>query len=180
MKILLHICCAVCAGSCVYRLREEGYEVQGLFYNPNIQPPSEYLKRLQATEELARQEKFLLFIGDYDLHNWYNRVEGLEKEPEGARRCAECFRLRLQKTQEIAKEKDIPVFTTTLTLSPHKDALKINQIGQSIGKDAFLARDFKKQDGVKKSAQLAKEYCLYRQNYCGCIYSRGQAYLSPI
>lgn len=175
MKILLHICCAVCASVCVYRLREEGYEVHGLFYNPNIQPPAEYLLRLQAVEELARQENFLLFTGDYDVHSWSKRVEGLEKESEGGQRCAECFRLRLQKTRETARAKHIPVFTTTLTVSPHKDARKINQIGQDAGNGAFLARDFKKGDGFAQAAQLAKKYCLYRQHYCGCIYSRREA-----
>lgn len=171
MRVLLHICCAVCATSCVERLRQEGNQVYGYFYNPNIQPPGEYLKRLQESEELARRENFPLIVGNYDVNSWSDRVKGLEEEPEGGRRCAECFAFRLEATAELRKEKGFDVFTTTLTLSPHKNAQLINEIGSRIGESLFLVRDFKKQDGFKRAQELAKQYSLYHQDYCGCIYS---------
>jgi predicted adenine nucleotide alpha hydrolase (AANH) superfamily ATPase len=171
MKVLLHICCAVCAASCVERLRKEGHEVSGFFYNPNIQPPGEYLKRLQEIEELARKENFPLIVGDYDIHNWSVRIEGLEDESEGGRRCTECFTLRLENAAHMAQEKGFQAFTTTLTVSPHKDSQRINKIGKDISNGLFLLQDFKKKDGFKRTQELAKKYSLYRQNYCGCIYS---------
>jgi len=171
MKILLHVCCAVCAAYCSERLRQEGHEVTGFFYNPNIQPPGEYLKRLQATEELARGQNFPFIAGDYNLDAWSRRIKGWEQEPEGGRRCAECFGLRLETTAKLAKEKCFEAFTTTLTVSPHKDARAINKIGSDIANELFLERDFKKQDGFKKTQELAGKHNLYRQHYCGCIYS---------
>ena len=171
MKILLHICCAVCASSVLERLRQEGHEVIGYFYNPNIHPRGEYLKRLQETEELARRENFPLIIGDYDVNGWFVRTKGLEKEPEGGRRCARCFRLRLEATVKVAKEKGFAAFTTTLTVSPHKNAQAINEIGRKIDQVLFLKRDFKKQDGFKRAQELSRELNLYHQDYCGCIFS---------
>lgn len=172
MKILLHICCAVCATACVERLREEGHQLCGFFYNSNIQPPGEYLKRLQQTEELARQQDFPLIVGDYDVHQWSLRTKGWEKEPEGGKRCAECFHLRLEETAGVTKEKGFSAFTTTLTLSPHKDSKVINEIGRNVGNNLFLARDFKKQNGFKRAQELSKQYNLYHQDYCGCIFSK--------
>ncbi len=171
MKILLHICCAVCATSCVERLRQEGYEVCGYFYNPNIQPRQEYLRRLQEVQRLSRAEKFSLIVGDYDLPEWSLRIQGLELEPEGGKRCAECFRLRLESAAKLAREKGYSCFTTTLTVSPHKSAQTINEIGRSVSEDLFLARDFKKRDGFKRAQELSREHALYHQDYCGCIYS---------
>ena len=171
MKVLLHICCAVCATSCVERLRQEGHQVYGYFYNPNIQPPGEYFTRLQETEELARKENFPLITGNYNVDDWFIHTRGLEKEPEGGRRCAKCFAMRLEKTKELAKEKHFSAFTTTLSVSPHKNAQLINEIGQNIDEGLFLVRDFKKKDGFKRTQEFAQKYNLYRQNYCGCIYS---------
>lgn len=175
MKVLLHICCAVCASACLERLRQEGHEVSGYFYNPNIQPKEEYEKRLQETKRLAQRENLALIVGDYDADAWFKRIKGREEEPEGGTRCAECFTLRLSKTLEVARERGFNGFTTTLTVSPHKNAQTINTIGEDIGPGLFLARDFKKQDGFKRAQELAKQYNLYHQDYCGCIYSLNQA-----
>jgi len=171
MKILLHICCAVCASSCVESLRQEGHEVSGYFYNPNIRPAGEYQKRLQETENLARRENFPLIFGEDEPDEWFSRIKGLEAEPEGGKRCARCFSLRLEKTAKVAQEKELAAFTTTLTVSPHKNTQTINEIGRDVGKGLFLARDFKKQDGFKRAQQLSRRYNLYHQDYCGCIYS---------
>jgi predicted adenine nucleotide alpha hydrolase (AANH) superfamily ATPase len=171
MKILLHICCAVCAGACVQRLRQEGYQISGYFYNPNIQPPGEYLMRLQEVEELAKRENFSLLIGDYDVDSWFSCIRGWEEEPEGGRRCIECFTLRLAATAKVAINADFSAFATTLTISPHKDAKVINTIGRNIDSRLYLVRDFKKHNGFKKAQQLSRQYSIYRQNYCGCLYS---------
>lgn len=176
MRVLLHICCAVCAASCVERLRQESHEVSGFFYNPNIHPPGEYLKRLHQAEELARGENFPLIVGDYDIHSWSLRTQGLENEREGAERCIQCFALRLENTAQIAKEQGFEAFTTTLTVSPHKDSKTINQIGAENNNDLFMVCDFKKKDGFKRAQELAREYKLYRQNYCGCIPSLKMRY----
>lgn len=171
MKVLLHICCAVCATWCVEKLRQQGYQLTGYFYNPNIQPQEEYLKRLVEVKRLAKLESFPLIFDNYDTDEWFGQIKGLELEPEGGRRCAGCFRLRLERTLGLARERGFPYFTTTLTVSPHKNAQVINEIGEAIGNGLFLARDFKKQDGFKKAQALARDYNLYRQNYCGCVYS---------
>jgi len=174
MRVLLHICCAVCATACVERLRQEGYQVSGYFYNPNIHPEEEYRKRLGAVKSLAEKGKFPLIIGDYDKDEWLSRIKGLEAEPEGGKRCARCFCFRLEKTAKAAQEKGFTVFTTTLTVSPHKNTQTINKIGRNVNKKLFLARDFEKQDGFKRAQQLSRQYNLYHQNYCGCIYSFGE------
>ncbi|NQT00137.1 MAG: epoxyqueuosine reductase QueH [Candidatus Omnitrophica bacterium] len=172
MKVLLHICCAVCAAPCVERLRQENHRVSGYFYNPNIQPEAEHHRRLQDTQRLAREMDFPLIAGDYDTDKWLSQIKGWEQEPEGGRRCSECFNLRLERTKEMLKQKVIEAFTTTLTISPHKNAQLINEIGQRIGGDSFLARDFKKQNGFKRAQELSKQHQLYHQDYCGCLYSQ--------
>ena len=171
MRVLLHICCGVCASPCVERLKEEGYEVSGYFYNPNIQPLEEYLKRLEEVKRLSEEQNFPLLIGKYDLEGWSAQIAGLEGEPEGGKRCARCFRFRLEATAELAQNAKFSAITTTLTVGPHKNVQLINEIGESIGNGLFLPRDFKKQDGFKRAQELARQYNLYRQNYCGCIYS---------
>jgi len=174
MKVLLHICCAVCATFCLEKLRREDYEVFGYFYNPNIQPPEEYQKRLQDAKKLSQRENLPLIVGDYELDEWFTRIKGLEGQPEGGARCASCFSLRLERAAKLAKENSFDFFTTTLTVSPHKNAQTINKIGQAIGDNLFLERDFKKQDGFKKTQELAKRYNFYHQDYCGCSYSLNQ------
>jgi len=171
VKIVLHICCGVCAAGVVERLTLEGHQVLGLFYNPNIHPLEEYERRLAATCQVAKELNFSLEVGPYTLEEWFEETSSLENEPEGGRRCEVCFRLRLKKTHLYLKDCGWDAFTTTLTISPRKSADTINQAGQEIGGDTFLVRDFKKKQGSQRATELAKKWALYRQNYCGCIYS---------
>ncbi len=171
-KVLLHICCGICASSVVQTLREENFYVVGFFYNPNIHPQQEYLKRQEVAKQVARILKFELILGSYDKEGWLAETRGFENEPEGGQRCFACFKMRLEQTQKKASQMNKSKFTTTLTVSPHKNATIINGIGKSISPSGFLARDFKKQKGFQLAIDFAKRYNLYRQNYCGCIYSR--------
>lgn len=176
MTILLHICCAPCATACVERLYSDGYTVIGFFYNPNIQPIAEYNKRCEDTLRLSNLMGFKLYIGDYDNEKWLEEIMGLESEPEGGERCEVCYRFRLKQTASLANKYDIGGFTTTLSVSPHKPYGKIRLIGEEIAKEYqlnFLKYDFKKKEGYKRSIELSKQYKLYRQNYCGCLFSKG-------
>lgn len=169
-KVLLHICCAVCALESISRLREEGFEVTGFFYNPNIWPDSEFEKRKKEVIKVSKILNFPLIVKEYDRKEWKERIKGLESEPEGGRRCYECFKLRLEKTHLEAEERGFDFFTTTLTISPHKNSKLINEIGRNISKK-FLERDFKKKGGFEKTMKKAKELNIYRQRYCGCEFS---------
>ena len=172
MKVLLHICCAVCATASIECLREEGNSVSGYFYNPNIHPQSEYLDRLKETKYLAREIGLSLIVGEYRVEDWFDPIKGLGNEPEGGGRCTVCFRLRLSQTCQLARQKDFDGFTTTLTISSHKNSKTINNIGREIGGPFFLERDFKKKEGFKRAMTLSKKYGLYQQNYCGCVFSK--------
>lgn len=171
MKIVLHICCAVCAAGAADALIREGHEVVGLFYNPNIHPVEEYERRLEAARKVARELNFPLQVPVYIPEEWFKRVGPLKDEPEGGRRCQVCFRLRLERGYHYLMDCQADAFTTTLTVSPHKSALLINEIGQQVGGGKYLIRDFKKKDGFNRAVQLARQWQLYRQDYCGCIYS---------
>jgi len=171
VKILLHICCGVCAAGVVERLTLEGHQVQGLFYNPNIHPRHEYDRRLEVALKVARELDFPLEVPPYITEEWFKETVSLEDEPEGGRRCEVCFRLRLKKAYLHMKDYGADAFTTTLTISPHKSAVMINRVGQEVGGERFLVRDFKKKAGFKRATELAKKWALYRQDYCGCIYS---------
>jgi len=171
MKIVLHICCAVCAAGAAERLVSEGHQVLGFFYNPNIHPLEEYNRRLEAAQKVAKELRFRLEVGPYTTDEWFGETSHLQNEPEGGKRCEVCFRHRLAKTYLYMHERGWDVFTTTLTIGPRKSAQVVNQIGQSISRDHFLVRDFKKKDGFKRANELAKKWDIYRQNYCGCIYS---------
>ncbi len=171
MKVVLHICCGVCAAGVVERLASEGNEVLGLFYNPNIHPLEEYERRLEATRKVAEELNFPLEVGPYTPEEWFAVTSSLENEPEGGRRCEICFRLRLKQTYLCLQDYGGDAFTTTLTVSPSKSADVINQVGQEIGGGRFLARDFKKKEGHKRATELAKKWALHRQDYCGCLYS---------
>ena len=171
MKIALHICCGVCAAGVVERLNAEGHTVYGYFYNPNIYPEEEYRKRLDETIKVARLMNFHLDTGPYSWPYWQKEVSNLVDEPEGGLRCEICFRIRLQKTCQFMRDTGADVFSTTLTISPHKSARVINSIGKGIGGGSYLEKDFKKRDGFKRAMELAREWNLYRQSYCGCIYS---------
>lgn len=171
MKVLLHICCGVCAAGVAERLANEGHQVTGLFYNPNIHPLDEYNRRLEVAQEVSRRLKFPLEVPPYAPEIWHELADYLKDEPEGGRRCEVCYRLRLESAYKYLKEYGCDAFATTLTVSPHKPAEVVNRIGVEIGGVRFLARDFKKHDGFKRTIELAKKWSLYRQNYCGCVYS---------
>ena len=177
-KILLHSCCGPCSTECITRLTKY-FDITVLYYNPNIEPQEEYEKRKQEQIRFIKEFKPINNLDfmdcDYDNASFERMTEGLEKEPEGGKRCHKCYELRLKKTANIAKEKGYDFFGTTLTVSPYKNSQIINEIGQKISKETnveFLYSDFKKEDGYKKSIELSKEYNLYRQNYCGCHYSK--------
>lgn len=172
-KILLHICCAPDA-TVVLNDLAPACHITAHFYNPNIYPGQEYVKRLGEMQKLAARIPIPLVSDTYDSERWTASIAGLEQEPEGGKRCAICFRIRLERAAHYAKEHGFDCFTTVLTVSPHKDAARINSIGAEIGARfgiEFIAADFKKRDGFKRSIALTKQYGLYRQNYCGCIFS---------
>ena len=171
MKIALHICCGVCAAGVVERLTSEGHQVIGLFYNPNIHPLEEYNRRLEVTRKAAKELDFPLEAPPYTPEEWLQETSSLENEPEGGKRCEVCFRLRLKRAYLYMEDYGGDAFTTTLTISPRKSADVINRVGREIGGERFLVRDFKKQEGFKRAMELAKKWALYRQDYCGCIYS---------
>jgi hypothetical protein len=173
-NLLLHTCCAPCVTVPIERLQSE-YEITCFFYNPNIQPREEYNKRLAELRNFTDQFKIPLIIAEYDVDRWMALVQGFENEPEKGKRCKICFAMRLEKAAAFASENGFYCFTTTLTLSPHKDSNLINQIGMAQRQYAstqFLLENFKKKDGYKRSLELSKDYNLYRQNYCGCSFSR--------
>ena len=171
MKVVLHICCGVCAAGAAEVLAIEGHEVLGFFYNPNIHPPEEYQRRLEAAQRMAKELNFSLEMPAYEPEEWLRQTSSLKDEPEGGKRCQVCYRLRLEKTHDYMVTCGADGFTTTLTISPHKSAQVINKIGHEIGGEKSLMRDFKKKDGFKRAVQLATQWELYRQDYCGCIYS---------
>ena len=168
--LLLHICCAPCATHTVEVLRVD-FEVTGYFYGPNIHPEDEYRRRLAAMDRLAEAVDLPYYSGPYDTAAWLAATKGLELEPEGGERCTRCFELRLESTAREAAAKGIPWFAATLTISPHKDARRINAIGERAARDhgvRFLSADFKKKDGFRKSVDLSARHGLYRQRTCGC------------
>ena len=170
-KLLLHCCCAPCSSACLERLKDS-FEICVLFYNPNIES-EEYVRRKAELIRFIKETGWAQFIDcDHDESRFYNAVKGLENCKEGGKRCEKCFELRLKKTAEVAKELNFDFFTTTLTVSPLKNAVKINEIGERLGGEMWLPSDFKKKNGYLESVKLSKEYDLYRQDYCGCIFSR--------
>ena len=171
MNVVLHVCCGVCAAGAAVQLIQEGYYVLGYFYNPNIYPFEEYQRRLQTAIEVANILHFPLREGLYTSEEWLRETESMKAEPEGGRRCLTCYRIRMRETFRYLELCEADYFTSTLSISPHKSSAAINRIGREIGGDKFLARDFKKKEGFNRASQLAKKWGLYRQNYCGCIYS---------
>ena len=178
-KLLLHACCGVCSSSVIEKLYPF-FEITILYYNPNIYPKEEYIKRLNTQKEIIDKMNInikLLEIG-YLNEEFENIARGLEEEKEGGTRCTKCFYLRLEKTAKIAKNLNYDYFTTTLSVSPYKDSQKLNKIGEVLEKEynvKYLYSDFKKKEGYKRSNELAKIYNLYRQHYCGCKYSLKEA-----
>jgi predicted adenine nucleotide alpha hydrolase (AANH) superfamily ATPase len=179
VKVALHICCAVCAAGAAERLIQEGHQVCGFFFNPNIHPEEEYRRRLENAQKVARELGFDLEEGPYVPDDWAKAVASLENEPEGGKRCPVCFKIRLEKTFQFMQESGCDAFTTTLTMGPNKSGELIGKIGQEIGGNKFLKQDFKKKEGFKRAIVLAKKWGLYHQNYCGCIYSLRPDVLRP-
>jgi len=172
-KLLLHTCCAACSTHCVKELLEE-CDVVMYFYNPNIHPYSEYVRRLDSTKKVAEELGVELVEGDYDVEQWLGMIRGLEEEPEGGKRCRICFSMRLDAVAQYAADNGFDCFTTTMTISPHKDSELINSIGERVALKhgvEWVHSDFKKKDGFRKSVSMSKELGLYRQKYCGCFYS---------
>ena len=174
-RLLLHSCCGPCS-SYVLEYLSDYFDITLFFYNPNIQPAEEYEKRLSAQKQLLERAKYknpvVFLAGEYEPQRFFEAVKGLENCREGGARCEKCFELRLSKAAEIAKKGGFVYFATTLTVSPHKNAVLINEIGGRY--QNYLPSDFKKREGYKRSIILSKEYELYRQGYCGCIFSKGE------
>lgn len=174
--ILLHSCCAPCSSYVISKLIDY-FDITILYYNPNIEPMEEYEKRkkeqIRFINELNRNIKILDISYDNELYR--EKIKGLENLPEGGKRCNECIKLRLNKTLDEALENNFDYFGTTLTVSPHKNSKLINELGIELSKGKnikYLISDFKKENGYIKSIEIAKQYNLYRQNYCGCLFTR--------
>ena len=173
-KVLLHACCAVCSGYPIEKLREIGYEPTIYFFNPNIFPPEEFERRLNELVKYAEKKEVKLIVEKQSAEDWYNAISGLEEEPERGKRCRRCFEYRLLYTALKALQIEYKYFTTTLTVSPHKDSKVIFEIAKDIANKYelnFLDIDFKKQDGFLKTMKIAREENFYRQSYCGCEFS---------
>lgn len=177
-KLLLHVCCAPCSSYCLEYLSKY-FDITVYFYNPNISIADEYNYRLSEEKRLVSLMPFehpvKVVEGEYLPNDYFEYVKGLENEPEGGKRCEKCFRLRLESSARYAKEHGFDYFTTTLTISPLKNAQLLNAIGAELAEKygiPWLYSDFKKREGYKRSIILSKEYDLYRQNYCGCVFSK--------
>lgn len=178
-KLLLHVCCAPCSSYCLEYLSQY-FDITVYFYNPNISPKSEYDFRDSELKRLAKEmqlDNIKIVTEDYNADEFFSVAHGLETEPEGGKRCEKCFALRLSKSAEFAKQNGFDYFTTTLSISPLKNADLLNSIGSELAKKysvPYLFSDFKKKGGYLRSIELSKQYNLYRQNYCGCIFSKNQ------
>ncbi len=176
-SLLIHTCCAPCV-SYVYELFAGSRDVTVFYYNPNIAPRDEYDRRLSELERFGKIKGFSPVVGDYNDQEWAARVEPYRDLGERSRRCWECYRFRLEESFRKAAEMKIASVATALSISPHKDAAMINSIGKELEGSygvAFIEGDFKKNDGYRRSVELSRVYEFYRQNYCGCVYSRREA-----
>ncbi len=183
-RLLLHSCCAPCSSYVLEYLRQF-FRITVFYYNPNISMEAEYQKRVEEQKRLINAYNQLpdsgypiaVIEGDYEPEVFYVAAKGLEQCPEGGERCFACYELRLGKTAALAKKQAYDYFATTLTISPLKNAAKLNEIGERLAERyqiSWLPSDFKKKNGYKRSIELSAEYGLYRQNYCGCVYSKGR------
>lgn len=177
-RLLLHSCCAPCTSQVLACLHPY-FDITLLFYNPNIDTQSEYDYRAKELQKLIQTAPFgkgvKLITMTHESQRFYRMAKGLEELPEGGERCFGCYTMRLEKTAQCAKEQQFDYFCTTLSISPLKNAAKLNQIGRQLEKQwgvTYLVSDFKKQEGYKKSVEYSKTYSLYRQNYCGCAFSK--------
>lgn len=179
-RLLLHSCCAPCS-SAVLEYLSEHMAITVFYFNPNIFPEEEFLHRIEEQKrlisELPCQNPVQFMERGWQQERFYSAIKGLENIPEGGERCFACYRLRLEETAKLAAEKNFDYFTTTLSISPYKNADKLNEIGEELAEKygvKHLPSDFKKRDGYKRSIELSAEYGLYRQDYCGCVYSRAE------
>lgn len=177
-KLLLHACCAPCSSYCLEYLSRY-FEITVLYYNPNISPEEEFKKRAEEEKRLISEmpvkNPVTLVVDDYEPDEFFSAVKGLENAPEGGERCFVCYRLRLERAARYAKEHGFDYFCSTLSISPLKNAQKLNEIGAELSelyKVPNLPNDFKKKGGYLRSIELSREYNLYRQNYCGCVFSK--------
>ena len=175
--LLVHSCCGPCS-SYVLEYLSKYFLITILYFNPNIYPEDEYLKRLGEQKKVILKTKSInkisLVEGDYSYQRYLDYIKGYEKEKEGGERCFKCYRLRMEEAAKYAKDNGFDYFTTTLSISPYKNALKLNEIGEELEKEygvKYLYADFKKRNGYKRSLELSKEFDLYRQHYCGCGFS---------
>ena len=177
-RLFLHNCCAPCS-SYVLEYLSRYFEITVFFYNPNISPAEEYEKRVEEIRRMIGEMEFVhpvkLVEGEYDPQVFFRMAKGMENIPEGGERCFGCYRLRMEEAARLAKEGNYDYFTTTLSISPLKNAQKINEIGEELDEIyqvSHLPSDFKKKNGYKRSIELSGEYELYRQDYCGCVFSK--------
>ena len=173
-RLLLHSCCAPCSTSVIERLKDY-FEITIFYYNPNINDINEFNLRATEQEKLCNILGVGFILPNFDIQDFEGEIQGLEREIEGGARCEKCFTLRLKKTAEFAKQKGYDYFATTLTVSPLKNCNLINSIGEKLQEQLgvnYLPSDFKKKGGYLRSIELSKQYELYRQNYCGCSYSK--------
>ena len=180
-SLLLHSCCGPCS-SYVMEYLAQYFDITIFYYNPNISPKEEYEKRVAEIRRLISEMEFLhpvsMVEGEYKPEDFYEMAKGLEDVPEGGERCFRCYRLRMEEAARLAEQGGYDYFTTTLSISPLKNAGKINEIGQELSqiyKVEHLPSDFKKKNGYKRSIELSHEYGLYRQNYCGCVFSKRES-----
>ncbi len=172
-ELLLHSCCAPCSAYVIKELQKK-YKVTLFYFNPNIFPEEEYQKRLKEAKKYCQKIKVDFIEGEYNHQDWLEKIKGYEQEPERGKRCQICYKVRLEKTALEAKKLGFDMFCSTLSISPHKDAQMINKIGQELSEQyqiEYLASDWKKQEGFKKSCDISKEEGFYRQDYCGCEFS---------
>lgn len=184
-KLLLHACCAPCSSAVLERISKY-FDITILYYNPNITEPEEYEKRLNEIENFVKKlniKNIKILRGRYNPKEFFDISVGLEKEKERGKRCYKCYELRLKETAKVAEELNFDYFTTTLSISPYKNSKWLNEIGENLNKEfkpTYLYADFKKKNGYKRSIELSQEYGLYRQDYCGCIYSKKERELAKL
>jgi predicted adenine nucleotide alpha hydrolase (AANH) superfamily ATPase len=170
-RVLLHTCCAPCASHATEELRRQGHEVTLCFSNANLAPAAEYFRRLEAAQQLSVRTGTPLLEDPPDHAAWLSVMRGTEEDAEGCARCGRCFQYSLDRVQSLAAQHGFDAFTTSLTISPHKNSARILAIGRELDPLRFLPVDFKKGGGFQRSVELARLYQLYRQDYCGCEYS---------
>lgn len=184
-SLLLHSCCAPCS-SYVLEYLNRFFDITVFYFNPNIAPAEEFEHRvneqIRLAQALPHEGRIDVIRGDYDPRVFYDAVRGHEDDPEGGARCERCFRLRLGETARLAARRGDDYFTTTLSISPLKDAQLLNTIGMALSEETgvpWLPGDFKKKNGYRRSCELSEQYGLYRQDYCGCIFSRRRDFVKP-